>query len=373
MNRYPHSLGLFLPSLAGGGAERVLVDLANHWAAEGRDVRLICGAARGPYREQIDSGVRICDLGAERMALAVLPLRALLRRAPTLPLLSSMSHANAAVLLAGRVLGRHHGTIVVQEASRFELGRHGGTAAGRGLTRALVGRLYPLADHVTAVSEDVAEELAKLIGWPVERISVIPNPIRLPLIQEKARAPCPHPWLADGKSKIILGVGRLSPEKDFATLISALALVREKTPARLLILGEGPLEHELRRFAVERNLDSVVDFVGFQANPLAFMSRADLVAVSSVAESFALVLVEAMAVGTNVVCVDCGAGPRTILADPVFGTLPKPGDCATLARAILARLSAPLPPARLQALAAKFDIDPIAKQLLTLLSSGERT
>jgi glycosyltransferase involved in cell wall biosynthesis len=366
----PEELAIFLPSAAGGGVERAFADLAGFWRDQGCAVTVILADASGPLREDFARGTRFVDLGAPRVSRAVLPLARLLRASPDLPLLSSMSHGNLAALVAARILAHHRGAVVVQEAARFALGREGGTRWRRTAVRALLPRLYRRADAVIAVSDGVADELAAVLRWPRKRIHVVPNPLPLARIAEAAGAPCPHPWLAEAGIPVVLGVGRLSPEKDVATLLHAFARLRRRMAARLILLGDGPEADRLRSLAGRLAIGEAVDFCGFVANPWAFMSRAALVASSSLAEGFSLVLAEALACGANVVSVDSGAAVRALLPAATFGPLSLPGDAAGLAAAMEQRLARPMSAAQLRPWSRHFDIGLIAPRYGALLGLG---
>jgi glycosyltransferase involved in cell wall biosynthesis len=372
MNDGPDELAVFLPSAAGGGVERAFADLVSFWRDEGRAVTVILADASGPLRNALSRGTQLVDLGAKRVSRAVLPLARLLRATPDLPLISSMSHTNLAALVAARVLSRHRGAVVVQEAARFALGREGGTRLRHYAVHALLPFLYRRADAVTAVSDGVADELAQVLGWPRERIHVVPNPLPLARIAEAAAAPCPHPWLAERTPPVILGVGRLSPEKDFATLLRAFALLRQRMPARLLLLGSGGEAEALRWLSLRLAIADAVDFCGYVANPWAFMSRAALVASSSLAEGFSLVLAEALACGANVVSADSGAAVRGLLPTAMFGPLCPPGDAAGLATVVERRLAQPIPPAELKSRSRQFDIGLVAPRYTALLRRPDR-
>jgi glycosyltransferase involved in cell wall biosynthesis len=366
------SLAVFLPSAAGGGVERAFADLVAFWRDEGRAVTVILADGRGPLREALAQGTRLIDFGTTRVSAAILPLARLLRASPDLPVLSSMSHGNLAVLVAARVLASHRGAVVVQEAARFALGREGGTRWRHWAVRALLPRLYGRADAVIAVSDGVADELAAVLRWRRERIQVVPNPLRLGRIAEAAAAPCPHPWLDPGAPPVILGVGRLSPEKDFATLLRAFALLRQRVAARLILLGSGPEADALHSLAGRLAIEDAVDFCGFVANPWAFMSRAALVVSSSLAEGFSLALAEAMACGINVVSVDSGAAVRALLPAEMFGPLSLPGDAVGLGAAMERRLARALPAAELRACSRRFDVGQTAPCYTALLLRHSR-
>ena len=219
--------------------------------------------------------------------------------------------------------------------------------------------LFPAAAHVAAVSRGVAENVAAVIGVPEQRLSVIYNPAVLPsALRRTAEAP-DHPWFADGGPPVILGVGRLAPQKDFPTLLEAFRLVRAERPCRLLVLGEGPSRRELEARVRTLGLEAHASLPGWVENPYAFMARAALFALSSRHEGFPGALVEALACGCPAVSTDCPAGPAEILEDPAL--LAPVGDPAALAGVMLRALARPADKAALRAKAARFSIERAAE------------
>ena len=100
----------------------------------------------------------------------------------------------------------------------------------------------------------------------------------------------------------------LEQEKDFATLISAIATVMQKRDVRLVLLGEGTLRGRLTAHAEALGVADRVSMPGFVQNPLPFMREASILAVSSRCEGFGNVLVEALGCGTPVVSTNCPHG-----------------------------------------------------------------
>jgi glycosyltransferase involved in cell wall biosynthesis len=189
-----------------------------------------------------------------------------------------------------------------------------------------------------------------------------------------------HPWLASNLDPdfdlklppVILGVGRLTAQKDFPTLIRAFALVRQQRPARLMILGEGPLRPELTALIESLGLGGEVDLVGFQDNPYAYLARSAVFAFSSAWEGFGNVIVEALAVGTPVVSTDCRSGPAEILGhNGEYGRLVPVGDAPALAAAILAVLAAPPDPGTGLRRSADFTIAAIVAQYRELFEGRD--
>ncbi|MGA7980714.1 MAG: glycosyltransferase, partial [Chromatiaceae bacterium] len=182
-----------------------------------------------------------------------------------------------------------------------------------------IRRAYPRADGVICVSAGVAEDLARYVTIPAVKLSVIHNPVLSEELLRTAERECSHPWMAPGQPPVILGAGRLTSQKDFATLVRAFALLAADVDHRLLIIGDGAERAALERLAAELGVAERVTFPGFVEDPLSYMCRARLFVLSSAWEGFGNVLVEAMAVGTPVVSTDCPSGPREILLDGTLG------------------------------------------------------
>ena len=214
----------------------------------------------------------------------------------------------------------------------------------------------PPAKGVVAVSQGVAEDAAKMSKLPLNRIKVIYNPIFTEDLSAKFHEPVDCPWLMDRQTSLILGVGRLTAQKDFPTLIRAFALVRQQCSARLMILGQGEDLIGLQDLVKDLNLGEDVIFPGFVINPYAYMAKASLFALSSIFEGFGNVLVEAMLAGVPVVSTDCESGPAEILASGKYGNLVAVGDVNGLAAAMVATLKNPIDPNVLQARGQEFSL-----------------
>jgi glycosyltransferase involved in cell wall biosynthesis len=189
------------------------------------------------------------------------------------------------------------------------------------------------------VAEAAAQDLAGLSGLRRDRFEVVHNPVFPPDAALKTSPEIEALWgAANGR---IIHVGSLKREKNQTLLIRSFARLRQARPARLMILGSGALEHELKDLARSLGVLDDVIFVGFQANPWPHYASAELFALSSDYEGYPLVLVEAMLSGLPVVSTDCESGPREILDGGKFGRLVPVGDEQALADAMQAALDHP--------------------------------
>lgn len=331
-------LSVYLPSLRGGGAERVMVTLANGFAERGIAVDLVLANAEGPYLDDVSPDVHVVDLGGHRVLASLPALVGYLRRERPRALLSAMHHANVIALVARR-LAQVSTRVVVSEHANYSQCRQHATSLQTRMITPLMSWAYPWADNVVAVSLGVADDLAPVIGLARASIAVVYNPVVSKDTLARANEPLDHPWFAPGEPPVVLGVGRLTAQKDFDTLLRAFAKLRAERKARLMILGEGELRPELEALIEALGLSTDVALPGFKTNPLAFMRRASLFVLSSRFEGFGNVLVEAMACGTPVVSTDCPSGPAEILEDGKWGRLVPVGDVGALADAMLATLA----------------------------------
>jgi glycosyltransferase involved in cell wall biosynthesis len=336
-------VALFLPNLGGGGAERVMVNLARGFADRGLSVDLVLLKAEGVYLSEVPPQVRIVDLRTQRAWRSLLPLVRYLRRERPVALISTSSHCNVVALLAKRV-ARVATRTVVRQAEAYSMALRLSPPKGLGqLIPFLVPRLYPCAHAIVAGSRGVATDLARATGLPLERIRITPNPVVTPELFLMAKEPLDHPWFAAGECPVILGAGRLTKQKDLSTLIRAFARLRRARTARLVILGDGEERPLLEALVKDLDLEGSVSLPGFVRNPFAFMARAAVFVLSSKWEGLPGVLIQALACGAPAVATDCESGPRDVLRGGRFGRLVPIGDVAALADAILSTLDAPKP------------------------------
>jgi len=332
-------IALFLPSLRGGGAERVMVNLARGFVERGLQLDLVLAKAEGPYLSQVPSEVRVVDLGARRVLYSLPRLMRYLRLEQPQAMLSALNHANIVAIWA-KILSKVKTRLVVSEHTILSWSTKNAPFMRAKLMPFLIKFFYPYADAVVAVSRGVAEDLIASTGLPPEQVKVIYNPVITPELFTKADEPLDHPWFRPGKPPVILGAGRLTKEMDFPTLIRAFAMVRKERPARLMILGEGEERPNLEALVRELGLEEDVALPGFVDNPYKYMKRAAMFVLSSRWEGLPTVLIEALALGTPVVSTDCPSGPREVLEGHEELLVPV-GDTNALACTILRLLENP--------------------------------
>lgn len=366
----PLHVGIVLPSLRGGGAERVTLNLAEALLARGHRVdmfvprfvldypvpaglRLFCPwwvagevvrrcRARGVALKRLPAtpalGRDWLALARNRLGVSVSLKHAVFAHmvagylgahAPSV-LLSATPHADAAALSATTLLGAGAPVVVTIHSTRFREGQR------LRMSRAL----YPQAAALVAVSRGVGDVAERTLGLALGSVATIHNPIPANHIQRMATDAVRHPWFAAAEPPVALAVGRDAPQKDYPTLVKAFARLRGATRARLVVLGNitSRLRRELMEQAHALGVADDVACLGFDANPYRYMGRAAVVVLSSWQEGLPTVLVEALACGTPVVSTNAPHGPEEILCGGTFGKLVSVGAHEALADALLATL-----------------------------------
>lgn len=361
--------------LGGGGAEMHAVRMANSLDPARFEVTLAALRGGGSYAQQVLRHVKYLPLRSDRgdttggakllqRGRSLAGLIRLVRSVRPSVILSTLDAANLATMAARSAWprARHVVSLQAPPSALFT----GGLRALRPAVRAC----YRQATHVVALSEGVAEDARQFCPQVGGKLSVIHNACVDARVRAAQQEPT-QPARPVGR-RLLVACGRLTQQKGLDTLLDAMPQVVAQCPDALLwILGEGPLEGDLKAQASRLGLAGHVAFLGFKHNPFAYMRAADLFVLSSVFEGLGMVLVEAMACGTPVLSTDCPYGPAEILAGKRGGVLVPVGDSAALANAACQLLQDPdrLQELKHQALvrAEAFDAGRIAGQYAKLL------
>jgi glycosyltransferase involved in cell wall biosynthesis len=362
---------MFLPSLAGGGAERVFVHLANQFVDWGREIDLVLLRKEGPYLPQVDPRVRLVDLGVRLKPMGTFALARYLQHERPAVLISAMELFNAMALIAGQLARSKTPIIATSHLHLTTHARYGPRAHDR-LLPFLVARLYPSCAAIVAVSEGVAEDLARVVRLSRGRIRIIHNPVVVPECSIDETMQAPHPWFRLGEPPVVVSAGRLTNQKDYSTLVSAFARVVARRPARLIILGEGPERRMLERLITTLGIQESVLMPGFVANPFAYFRTARVFVLASRWEGFGLVLAEALACGCPVISTDCPSGPAEILEHGRYGVLVPVGDAVAMAQAIETTLDSEFDRVSLIRRTAMFSVETAARRYLEVVDECMR-
>lgn len=338
-------IALFLPNLNGGGAERMLVNLAYGLAQYEVSIDFILGTFSGKYVEQVlnlPKNVKIIDLHAKRVIKCIPKLKNYLNEECPDILLSTLVHANICNIIAGK-MSKTKTKIIIREANTFSVHEKNNKSLYDKFIYKSARLIYKFADKIIAVSKGVKEDLINELNLKESKIDVIYNPVIDETITMKSNEKINLPF--DAKYPVIISAGRMVSQKDFPTLIKAFIKVLEKKEARLIILGEvdkNSIDYEEVNQLMEKSvITDKVYLPGFVKNPFVYFNNSNVFVLSSKWEGLPGVLIQAMACGCSIVSTNCKSGPNEILDNGKYGSLVPIGDYNKMAEEIISKIENP--------------------------------
>jgi glycosyltransferase involved in cell wall biosynthesis len=325
-------IGIILPSLAAGGAERVMINYANYLVSSGFKVTIIVLKNDFSLEGLIDNRVAQVRLECSSYPSSIMVLKKVLDKNDYGSIYVTMFHINVMAIIS-MALSSSNIPLIIREANTLSTELSNMKFWKRLVYGVLVPICYPRADHIIAVSAGVSNDLVKSFRISPNLVSVILNPVQAASTKREA-----YPKV---KSNVV-AVGRLEKQKDFGTLLRAIQIVRKECDVDLFILGEGSLGVELSLLANELGITEHVSFLGRVDNVYDFLSTADVFVLSSIYEGCPNSLLEALACGANVVATDCPSGPREILENGKFGHLVAIESPGEMAKAIISSIREPI-------------------------------
>jgi len=327
-------IAIVLHDLRGGGAEKMMVRLANQLANMGHEIEMILLTGGGTNKAFLSVNVLLTELNAKRVLRSFGPLRAQFKKSEPELVLTALPHVNVITAFVCVSLGWTK-RLSVSERNTFSLDKVVNSSIVMRAVYIIAPYVYRwLPNPVIAVSQGVADDLVANSVVRDKDVVTAPNPVITQQTINAAKEPAKHPWLIDKTTKVIVAVGRLSDQKGFDMLVDAFSKVHSDVKTKLVIFGEGRLKKDLLSQIKALNLEARVDLAGYNDNPIAEIQQADLFVLSSRFEGSPNVLVEAMSVGTPVVAFNCPSGPLEILEGGKIATLVPNGNVKALAAAI---------------------------------------
>ncbi|MEN3014401.1 MAG: glycosyltransferase [Endomicrobiia bacterium] len=323
-----------IPSLSGGGAERVLVNILKYLDRSRFFSKVIVFEPKNDYEEDTPGDIEIICLNKKSrfdfFKLLLLLSKKLKEEKPDL-VVSSLSYANYLTLLANRIFKLNFSIVITeQNYPDMEIS----TQRFSSLHKFLMKKTYSFASAVIAVSKGVKENLCENYGVNENKCFVIYNCVDFDNIREKLKENVNHLWFEE-RIPIIISCGRLSLQKNYPFLLRSFKKVLNLIDARLVILGKGELEEFLKKYTEELGIKERVLFLGFQRNPFKYIAKSTIFVLSSSFEGFGNVLLEAMACGVPVISTDCPFGPNEIIKNGENGILVPVNDEDALCNAIV--------------------------------------
>ena len=361
-------VAIFTNSMAGGGMERAMLNVAKYLRSQGASVDLLVASAKGPLLDEVPNNIDLVDLKAAcekqesfrwwllKAAFRVEPLFLLMIFVIKLPksikvipglvnyinryspdvILSTPTTANLAMLWSARFCDFSK-KVIVREATTLTHEINHNNSPFFKFVKKLVPKWYSCSDVVICVSTGVKEDLRSSFNISENQLMVLPNIIDLEEIRKKSESD-EHMSSINLYKPFILSIGRLEQSKDFKFLIEAFHMIADKVSCNLLILGEGSERKNLEKLVHELSLSSRVYFPGYKMNPYPYIKNCKVFALSSRWEGSPNVLREALVFNKKIISTDCDSGPREILKHGKAGILVEVGDIATYSKQLLKTL-----------------------------------
>ena len=330
-------LWLLLSRLDNGGLERVQINIAAELRADNIDVSIVAGKVTSHFSTSGDINFPIMELSPNsKLLFPYFLLKTLREEKPSHIMTTSGDLACLLIFINFFLTNKvsitvsHHLSISepIKKAKWFK-------KVKLLLITYLMRLLYPFADSIVAVSNGVANDLAKRLGTERIRIKTIYNPIITEGFAARVNEePLQKYGFHNGRPTVVY-VGRISPEKRLDVALAAVEKLQAVMPLNFLVIGDGPGMAELRERVNRKKLEEYCFIAGFIENPSPLIAASDVLVLTSDFEGFGNVLVEAMGCGTQVISTNCPFGPEEILGNNQYGQLIPQNDPDSLVSAIL--------------------------------------
>jgi len=355
-NRNCRKLAFLIPSFSGGGAERVITNLANAMLSKGYAVDILLFSSKGPVKSSVLVDINIIEIGPFGLKAMFGLLKYLIKEKPAC-LISSLCHCNFLSIITAKATGtkciireaNYPPAILSHSRNRLEKIAYG-----------IYFSFYKYADLVLSPSKQIILILEKDFNITKTKLRLLSSPSIGVEFDELVNEVPEHPWLENDNYRVVLAVGRLEPAKGFSMLIKAMSILDDEMKLKLIILGEGSLKQELLELVNDLGLEDCVSLPGFVKNPYAYMRKADVFVLSSFYEGMPNVMVQAMAAGTSIVSTNCPTGPEELLENGKLGVLVPVGDSSQLAVGISKVLDSPWSKFQLQEKVAQYRIENVS-------------
>lgn len=318
---------LVIQNLGGGGAEKVFINLANGFAEEGYKVSLLLGKKEGVYFQLVNEKVKLEVLNAKSLLDYYKKLPDFIGDKRFTHVFTASDYITAAMYLTKKKMGYDFQLIATLHYDLpFQLSIL--PRPNRIWLKWLNKLFISKADKIVSVSDGVGKGFRQVVGRPLKQLQTIYNPVFSEKIYSLAAEELTNPLLG---SMNVVSIGRLVEQKDPLLLLKSFRLLHNRMPqVHLYMLGEGPLLSVLEEYVFNNKLNDFVHFMGFQTNPYKFLSKSNLLVLSSIYEGLGNVIIEALALGINVVSTDCPSGPSEILDNGKYGWLSPVKDVSQL-------------------------------------------
>lgn len=313
----------FTPSLNLGGYEKFIINLVNN--LEQNDIYLITFDSSGTLSSQITSSCKIIDLKVSRARYSIFPVfKSLSDIKPDIVYVSFLSTIFP-VFLYKKIFNSN---------CKIIIGEHGIINYTKANKKLITRYIYNNSDCIIPVSEYVCQNIVRNLNIAKDKVSVIYNPVIPNNVDRLYSEPFVHKWVKNSKYILFCCVGRIEKNKGFQDLLFAFHEVEDKENKRILFVGTGSYERELKQLCIELDILEYVDFIGFTDNVYKVLREVDYLCMLSDKEGFGNVVVEGLYCYCNIVSYRGIGGPDEILKDGQIGNVIEYKDIKGLASII---------------------------------------
>lgn len=314
------NIAIILQDLRGGGAEKMMVRLANALQNAENNITIILLTEKGINLSFVNDRVNLVHLGCSRSILSILPLAKHLRSAKYDVILSALTHINV-IAIVSKILSFTKSNLFVSERNHFSKDKYSSSSTLIKLAYNVAPFLYErFSEKIICVSKGVADDLKDNHNISKDKLAVCDNPVLEDDYSDSEARYFEKKEADIHKSFTFVAVGRLAYQKGFDVLIKSFAKLNCKK-TNLIIFGEGPLEKELKDLVKDLKCENRVSFPGYTKDPIGEIAKYDCFVLSSRYEGSPNVLVEALSTGIRVISTDCPSGPNEVITSDEIGYL----------------------------------------------------
>ena len=360
---------IFIAHMSIGGAERVCVNLANEFVKKGHEVHIVVLNLENDVNTHLlDERVQVHSLGVSRLRYSFLAIFKYVKKYRP-PFMFVFGNEMAVILNKLKKIRLIQTPIIVRVLNNVNISLSKEDNISPIVENYLKQAQKQLVDmeHVIAQCDAMKNMILEKKLVEENQISRIYNPVSSDLIRKTMEKRIPFSERDKNRSRQIVFIGRLDPQKNLPHLMEAFSIVNKNMKdTRLRLIGDGILTEKIKELVQQKGLSEQVSFEGVCKNMESVYAQADMVVLSSEYEGMPNCLIEAIGCGIPVVSYDCPIGPREIVVDDVNGYLVKYNDISQLAEKMMECLKREWREDAIRKTAEKFDVSYIAGEYTDL-------
>ena len=364
-------IAFILPSLHGGGAEKVFINLSIVLANQNNDVTLICISNNKDYDIDLKKyNIHYLSFNKKKIIFSLLQIVKFFRKNKFDIIFSTIVHLNIAMFFLNKLFIKQK--VILRESNNIKLNLKNKNFIIKLLYDFLISIAYNNSNLIVPSSK-LKDNLINKYQLNENKVHVINNPISIDFNQQTKiinyKDFLKFIGINENKNfKIILNIGSLTKQKNQIQIIKAIEKMDNIENIKLIIVGKGPMKNQLLDYIKKNKLEKYVFLVGFHSQIEIFLNFASLYVCSSLWEGFPNALIDAASHNLQIISNNCDYGPSEILQNGKFGALCDINDYQKLANLIQLGLKNKLKVIPQDFLKKKYDINFIAKKYEVLLN-----